>query len=87
MDQRLNLVTELEKMQGEELSWWVGLVREYLVEGASVAVRGVPSVETRKQMADEEQERLEKQRSALGADGLKEKEESLAKAIQQNEVS
>lgn len=87
MDHRLNLVADLEKMQGEELTWWVALARQYLVEAASVTVRGVPSVGTRKQMADEEMERVEKQRRVLGAEGLKEKEEELAKAIQQNEVS
>ena len=37
-------------------------------------------------MAAEEEERIEKQREALGEQALQEKEEQLQKAMQENEV-
>ena len=48
---------------------------------------GEPSEKLMKSMADEEKARIQKQREELGEDGLKDKEEELENASEENEVS
>lgn len=86
LDQRLNQVADLYKMEKENQSFWIGLVEEYLVRQPSVTVRGVPSILEQKTMAAEEKERVNQQRETLGPEGLLAKDRELSEAMQQNEV-
>ncbi|XP_054283976.1 uncharacterized protein C05D11.1-like [Macrosteles quadrilineatus] len=86
LDQRLNQVADLYKMQEEDMTFWTSLIKQYLLTGASVTVRGVPSVDEQQEMAREEKLRVQSQRDLLGVDGLKEKELMLTQAMEQNEI-
>uniref|UniRef100_A0A1B6DB00 Peptidase M16C associated domain-containing protein n=1 Tax=Clastoptera arizonana TaxID=38151 RepID=A0A1B6DB00_9HEMI len=86
-DQRLNQVKELQRMEKEEMSFWVNILKQYLIDRPSVTVRGIPSLKEQHRMTEKEQARVEMQRLNLGPTGLKEKESILTKAIEQNEVA
>ncbi|XP_046677319.1 uncharacterized protein C05D11.1-like [Homalodisca vitripennis] len=86
LDQRLNQVADLYKMESEDQSFWTGLIEQYLIRGPSVTVRGVPSVQEQQTMAREEKERVEQQRLQLGLEGLQERDKMLTDAMQQNEI-
>lgn len=86
LDQRLNQVADLFKMEAENQSFWVGLIEEYLLRQPSVTVRGVPSISEQKSMAAEEKERISQQQTTLGPEGLSLKDKQLSEAMQQNEV-
>lgn len=79
-------MADLTKMEAEDLTFWTGLVKKYLLGGANVTVRGVPSVAEQQRMAEEEKERVSHQRTTLGAEGLQKRDEMLTQAMQQNEV-
>lgn len=86
LDQRLNQVKDLFKLEQEDLTFWVNIVKRYLVDGPSVTVRGVPSLAEQHRMTAEEKERIEQQRKQLGTDGLTKREKMLSDAMEQNEI-
>jgi Predicted Zn-dependent peptidases, insulinase-like len=86
LDQRLNQVEELNQLEREPLEFWVSLIRSFLVEAPHIVIRGVPSVEEQKRLAQEEDERLAARVKALGKSGLNEKNELLMKSTEENEV-
>lgn len=51
-----------------------------------MTIRAVPNIDEQKRMAKTEAERIEKQRKALGTDGLNKKSEELKKAMAENEI-
>lgn len=51
-----------------------------------VVVKGIPSIEKQRTLAQEEEKRIAKQIEALGTDGLEEKETELQEAIKENDV-
>ncbi|KAI5736858.1 hypothetical protein M8J76_007821 [Diaphorina citri] len=85
LDQRLNQVEELNQLEREPLDFWVSLIRSFLVEAPHIVIRGVPSVEEQKRLAQEEDERLAARVKALGKSGLNEKNELLMKSTEENE--
>lgn len=78
---------ELYRLDQEDITFWVGLLKKYLIDGPSVTIRGIPSLAEQHRMTAEEKDRVEKQRTTLGVNGLNEKEKILNGAIEQNEVS
>ncbi len=60
--------------------YWVGLIRTAF-SGPRVRVAGVPSEEYRDRLAEEEKERLRRQKEELGEDGMREAGERLLGAI------
>lgn len=83
---RLNVNKAMKAMLMKDESFWLDLLKKYLIDGKYVVVRAVPSIEEQKRMAKEEVNRLEKQRSALGADGLANKATELNEAMASNEI-
>lgn len=83
---RLNVNKAMKTMQTKDESFWIGLLKQYLINGKYVVVRSVPSIEEQKRMAKEEANRLEEQRKALGEDGLAKKAEELSSAMATNEI-
>eukprot|EP00794_Sanderia_malayensis_P015886 gene15886-17486_t len=86
LEDYFNDVPRLERLKNENSEFWLALLVEFLVEKPKVVIIGDPSAELMKTMADEEKARVEKQRHELGDKGLKEKEEALEEASDENEV-
>ncbi|XP_015601715.1 uncharacterized protein C05D11.1 [Cephus cinctus] len=85
LSQRLNEVEDLGKLSAEPESYWVNLIKKYLVDAPIVVVKGIPSIETQREMASLEKERIKNQIERLGEEGLKQKERELQEAIIHNE--
>ncbi|XP_059607775.1 uncharacterized protein C05D11.1-like [Phlebotomus argentipes] len=83
---RLNTNTEYESFKAEGEAFWLDLLRRFFVDAESVVVRAVPSVEEQQRMAKREIERIERQRSELGIEGMNAKGEAFAEAMAQNEI-
>lgn len=69
----------------EPKSYWLNLLRTYLVDGKMISIQAVPKIEEQQRMAAEEKERLEKQIKDLGENGLEEKQKILEQAIEFND--
>ncbi|KAJ8921035.1 hypothetical protein NQ315_015831 [Exocentrus adspersus] len=85
LQQRVNPLTDLAKLAKEPQSYWLEILRKYFVENKYVAIQCVPSKEEQANMAKEEKERIQAQIDKLGVNGLREKTETLEKAIEFNE--
>lgn len=85
MEQRVNPLTDIAKLMEEPKSYWLNILRKYLVENKYVSIQCVPSKEEQQNAAKEEKERIDAQIAALTEEGLKQKGEILEKAIQYNE--
>lgn len=86
MDQRLNQIKEVNKLFEEPESYWLNLLKKYLIDAPVVVVKGIPSIKKRHQLMEEEKARVAKQIESLGEEGLQKKEKELQKAVIQNEV-
>lgn len=85
LNQRVNPLPDLEKMQKEPKSYWLQLLHKYFVSSNSIAIQGIPSIEEHEKMAKEEKERIEEQIKRLGKEGLKEKEKLVQSAVEHND--
>lgn len=86
MDQRSNQIRDLKKLETEPESYWLNLLKKYLLDPPLVAVKGIPSLEKRQELSENEKERVAKQIEELGEEGLGRKEKELQDAIAKNEV-
>nr|XP_018913326.1 PREDICTED: uncharacterized protein C05D11.1-like [Bemisia tabaci] len=86
LDLRLNQISQLDKMKNEPLEFWESLLKKYFVDALHVLVKGKPSTAELKRMMTEEKERISKQRTQIGDEGLKQKERELEAAMAQNEI-
>ncbi|KAL2732287.1 uncharacterized protein V1477_014528 [Vespula maculifrons] len=84
LDQRLNQVKEIKKLFEEPESYWLNLLKKYLIDTPVVIVKGIPSIEKRHQLMEEEKARVAKQIESLGKEGLQKKEKELQEAVIQN---
>jgi len=82
---RMNSIDEYKKMEDEPQEFWLGLIKQYLMEAPSVVVRGIPSIKLQEDSRKEEEGRIEAQRNRLGKEGLEKKGKELDKAMDQNE--
>ncbi|XP_055593217.1 uncharacterized protein C05D11.1-like [Uranotaenia lowii] len=85
-EKHLNTNEYLQKLKSKDESFWLDLLKKYLIDAKYVVARAVPSIEEQKRSAKEEQERIEKQRSDLGEEGLAKKGKELAEAMAANEI-
>lgn len=85
MQQRINPLTDIAKLQKEPQSFWLEILDKYFVNNTSLSVQCVPSIQEQQTMAKEEKDRIALQIQKLTEDGLKEKGEILEKAIEFNE--
>ena len=76
----LDSIANFNKLEKEPIEFWLALLNRYFNEGRHVSCVAVPSQEFAKKSEKEEAERIEKQQSLLGEEGLKKKEEILTKA-------
>lgn len=77
---------DLEKMKKEPQSFWVNLLQEYFVDGPSVTVKGVPSIEEQARLTAEEEASVNERVKMLGSDGLAMNEKNLLDAMAKNDV-
>ncbi|XP_053381490.1 uncharacterized protein C05D11.1-like isoform X2 [Mercenaria mercenaria] len=85
LEGRVQTVELYTKMKTELESYWVGLINKYMIDKNHVLIIGEPSKAEQERLAREENERVEKQREALGKDGLQQKSDQLEKATEENE--
>jgi Zn-dependent M16 (insulinase) family peptidase len=74
-------------MEKEPEEFWLQLLKKYLIDGPSVTVRGYPSLEEQKSLAESEKQRISEQRQKFGKEGLTKLGEQLQQATVENEVS
>lgn len=82
----MNPIKQFEKLQSHDQTYWIRLLNHFLVKSNNVVVKGVPSIKEQRQNAQDELERIEKQRKTLGPAGLERKGIELMKAMEQNEI-
>ncbi|XP_017774305.1 PREDICTED: uncharacterized protein C05D11.1-like [Nicrophorus vespilloides] len=85
LQQRVNPLTDLEKMMEEPKEYWVHLLKKYFIDNNMISIEGEPSIEEQQTMALEEKSRIEQQVQSLGEEGLKERVKKLESAIEFNE--
>lgn len=84
LEQRVNPLTDLDKLLIETKDYWLGILKKYFIDNVYIAVQCIPSKEEQLRMAKEEKERIENQIKHLGEEGLKEKVNILEQAIKTN---
>lgn len=85
LEQRINPLTDLEKMSKEPKSYWLSLLKRYFVDGKLLALEAYPSIEEQQRLAADEKQRIEEQVKRLGEEGLKQKATELDAAVDYNE--
>lgn len=68
----------------EPKEYWVELLNKYFVSNKTLSVQGIPSIAEQQRLATEEKARIADQVTRLGASGLAEKAELMAKATKFN---
>ncbi|XP_011314165.1 uncharacterized protein C05D11.1 [Fopius arisanus] len=86
LEQRLNAIEILKKLAAEEESYWINLLKKYLIEAPMAVVNARPSVEKQKEIAEAEQQRFKDRKNTLGEEGLKQKEKDIQAAVAKNEA-
>lgn len=87
LNTRLNEIDVLKKLLNEPAAYWINLVQKYLIDNPMVTAKGIPSLERKKELTEQEEERIKKQIAKLGEKGLEQKRKELEDAINENEVS
>lgn len=75
----------MDSLKNEPKSFWISLLKKYFIDNKFIAIRCKPSKEEKLKMAQEEEERIAKQISTLGAEGLEKKKKELEEAIEFND--
>lgn len=86
LKERLNFKGHHEYLMSISQSQWTELLNTYFVNANYVCIRAFPSIEEKDRLSSEETSRIEEQRTQLGEEGLKEKEELLKRAKELNDV-
>lgn len=76
---------DIAKLIEEPKSFWLDILRKYLVDNKYVSIQCVPSKEEQQNSAKEEKDRIDAQIAALTEEGLQKKGEILQNAIEYNE--
>lgn len=85
LETRVKNISLFKKMKSEPEEYWKDLMKTYFIDKPFVVIIGEPSQKEMVEMAELEEKRVEKQREDLGEDGLKQKEEELNRAKEENE--
>lgn len=86
LNQRMNQITDLKKLESEPESYWLNLLKTYLIDAPLAIVKGIPSLEKQRELTQKEKERVAKRIESLGKEGLERNEKELQEAIVQNSI-
>ena len=67
-------------------TFWVNLLKDQFIEKKKIVLKGKPSRKKVKELAENEDNRIEQQIQSLGLEGLQRKEEELLNAIESQEL-
>jgi len=81
---RLNSVAEYKELETESDSFWIELLKRFLIGQHRILVKGVPSKRLEEQMKQDEKQRIKTQKESIGEAGLKVKGDVLAAATEMN---
>ncbi|XP_064646790.1 uncharacterized protein C05D11.1-like [Lineus longissimus] len=84
--ERFSQIESFRKLRKNAAEYWVDMVKEFFVGKPYVSIIGNPSQQLMEEMGKVEKERVAKQQEELGQNGLKELEEKLKKATEENEL-
>ncbi|KAG4066708.1 hypothetical protein HA402_007344 [Bradysia odoriphaga] len=84
-DMRLNVHKQLEYLQTVNESYWLDLLKEYMIDSKYAVIRGYPSIAEQQRIA-QDKDRIEKQREELGPEGLETKAAELLDAMTKNSI-
>ena len=86
LDVRFDAISAYKELFSKSEDYWIKLMNDTLLHGSNrIVIRGIPSVQTKTEMADEEKLRIEKQKEKYGVEGLKKLEEIVEQSIEKNE--
>ena len=86
LDSRLNKKLWLSHLTEETENYWLQMIDRYLVKSPSVVIRGVPSIAEATRLEEEEKQRIEARKLALGEEQLKVWQDRVENAKLTNEV-
>eukprot|EP00026_Physarum_polycephalum_P001754 Phypoly_transcript_01756.p1 GENE.Phypoly_transcript_01756~~Phypoly_transcript_01756.p1 ORF type:complete len:1003 (+),score=143.28 Phypoly_transcript_01756:138-3011(+) len=84
-----DLFGTVERLNGfmkEEKSFWLNILKKYVLDPPCACVLGRPSAELAEKMANDEKQRIEKQRAELGEEAMKTLEKKLENAMSKNNI-
>ncbi|XP_037047629.1 uncharacterized protein C05D11.1-like [Bradysia coprophila] len=84
-DMRLNVHKQLEYLQTVNESYWLDLLKEYMIDSKYAVIKGYPSIAEQQRIA-QDKDRIEKQREELGPEGLETKAAELLDAMTKNAI-
>lgn len=83
----MNKIEILKKLKEKPESYWLHLLKQYFIDAPCAVIKGVPSKNKQKELAETEQKRVSEQIKNLGPSGLDIKEKELKAAFKKNEVT
>ncbi|CAD6227691.1 GSCOCG00001371001-RA-CDS [Cotesia congregata] len=86
LEQRLNTIEDLKKLGKEPASFWINLLKKYLIDAPSAVINATPSIDKQKEMDEQEKKRIAERIKQLGKEGLEEKEKAYLEAVKQNDA-
>lgn len=82
---KVNQISIFMSLLKRDRQFWLYRLKKYMLDNKAVCIIGEPSPTLLKQMTDVENQRIQRQRAALGTDGLQKCAEALERAIEANE--
>ncbi|XP_034934378.1 uncharacterized protein C05D11.1-like [Chelonus insularis] len=86
LKQRLNTIDHLKKLAQEPESYWLNLLKKYLIDAPMAVINATPSISTQKEMEEFEKKRIAERIKELGKEGLAKKEQEYQEAVKHNEA-
>ncbi|XP_064101551.1 uncharacterized protein C05D11.1-like [Macrobrachium nipponense] len=86
LDVRLNKKLWFTHLIQESDKFWIQMINRYLIKSPSVVIRGVPSIAEATRLEEEEKQRIEARKLALGQEQLKIWEDKVENAKLTNEI-
>lgn len=86
LDTRLNKKLWYEHLLTKTVDCWIGLIRQYFIDGPLVLIRGIPSIQEATRLEEEEKARIEARKLQIGEEGLKMWHDRVEEAKKTNEV-
>ncbi len=80
-------INTFESIKSETSEFWLKLIDEFLIKAFSVTIIGKPCEKLMHSIGEEDKQRVEERRKALGKKGLKDLRNKVDNAVSENDVS